>query len=301
MKSIPHGFILNEGFVNVGSEKIKKMALRQDDVWIITPPKCGTTWMQELSWCVGHDVDLETAKQVVQFYRSPFLDFNRWGQSEEGEDADIYKLEKNKENVMTFMHNSFEYIESMESPRFIKTHLPLCFLPEDLLKNCKVIYVARNVKDVCVSWFYHQKQPAPFDQFAKAFRNGEMMPGNWFEHMKQAWEVREEDNMEFVWYEDMKEDIRGVIGKIANHLGKTMTEDDMKALVKHLDIDQFKANSSVNKTQEMPSTGDRPSFIRKGIVGDWKNHFTQEESKEWDSWITSELERTGIQGMRGWE
>ena len=152
-----------------------------------------------------------------------------------------------------------------------------------------------------MSWFYHQKQPAPFDQFAKAFRNGEMMPGNWFEHMKQAWEVREEDNLEFVWYKDLDKDMKEDIRKIANHLGKTMTEDDMKALVKHLDIDQFKANSSVNKTQEMPSTGDRPSFIRKGIVGDWKNHFTQEESKEWDSWITSELERTGIQGMRGWE
>ena len=106
MKSIPHGFILNEGFVNVGSEKIKKMALRQDDVWIITPPKCGTTWMQELSWCVGHDVDLEKAKQVVQFYTFPFLDLNRWGPSEKGEHVDISKLEKNKENVMTFMHKN---------------------------------------------------------------------------------------------------------------------------------------------------------------------------------------------------
>ena len=197
------------------------------------------------------------------------------------------------------MYKSFEYIENMESPRFIKTHYPLCFLPEDLLKTCKVIYVARNVKDACVSLFYHSNQPAPFDQFVKAFRNGEMMPGNWFEHMKQAWEMRAEKNMEFVWYEDMKEDITSVINKIAKHLGKTISDDDMAALVKHLAIENFRENASVNKTEEKPS-GDGPSFIRKGIIGDWKNHFTKEESKEWDIWITEELERTGIQGMRGW-
>lgn len=301
MKSKPLGFIVHEGFAKLGLERIKKMSLRPDDVWVVTPPKCGTTWMQELSWCVGNDMDLETAKKVNQFYRFPFLDFHRWELFGEDENVDISKLEKNKENVMTFMHKSFDYIESMESPRFIKTHYPLCFLPEDLLKTCKVIYVARNVKDACVSFYYHSKQPAPFDQYAKAFRNGEMMPGNWFEHMKQAWEMREEKNLEFVWYEDMKEDIRSVINKIAQHLGKTVSEEEMKTLVKHLDIDNFRENNSVNKSQEMRHQGDGPSFIRKGIVGDWRNHFTLEESKAWDTWIEQELQRTGLKGMRGWQ
>merc|ERR1719318_1965300 len=118
--------------------------------------------------------------------------------------------------------------------------------------------------------------------------------------MGQAWEKREEKNMEFIWYEDMKEDIRSVINKVACHLGKTVSEADMAALEKHLDIDNFRANTSVNKTQEKPPQEDGPSFIRKGIVGDWKNHFTPEESKEWDAWIAMELERTGITGMRGW-
>jgi len=302
MKSIPHGFIVHEGFAKVGLEKVKKMTLRPDDVWVVTPPKCGTTWMQELSWCVGNDMDLDTAKNVSQYYRFPFLDFHHWRQpGEDQEVEDIAKLEKNKDNVRTFMHRSFDYIENMESPRFIKTHYPLCFLPDDLLKTCKVIYVARNVKDVCVSLYYQSKQPAPFDQFAKAFRNGEMMPGIWFEHMKQAWDMREEKNLEFVWYEDMKEDITRVINKIAQHLGKTISEAEMAVLVKHLDIDNFRENTSVNKTEEMPHRGDGPSFIRKGIVGDWKNHFTPEESKEWDSWIEQELKRTGLQGMRGWQ
>jgi len=41
-------------------------------------------------------------------------------------------------------------------------------------------------------------------------------------------------------------------------------------------------------------------LARKGIVGDWRSHFTQETSGQWDRWIEEELERTGVRGMRGW-
>ena len=35
-------------------------------------------------------------------------------------------------------------------------------------------------------------------------------------------------------------------------------------------------------------------FIRKGQVGDWKNYFDQESSLEWDQWIQSTLQGTGM-------
>ena len=44
-----------------------------DDVFIVTQPKCGTTWMQELVWLINHNLDLEGAK-INQFYRAPYLD-----------------------------------------------------------------------------------------------------------------------------------------------------------------------------------------------------------------------------------
>ena len=36
------------------------------------------------------------------------------------------------------------------------------------------------------------------------------------------------------------------------------------------------------------------SFIRKGIVGDWKNHFTPEMNAEWDPWIEENLKGSGL-------
>ena len=302
VRSNPDSFVLHQRFVDYGLEHVRNMQLRPDDVWVVTPPKCGTTWMQELSWCVGNNMDLKTAKETLQFYRFPFLDFNHWIPKEQNlEHVDLSTLDQNTENVKTFMRRSFEYIEQMESPRFIKTHLPLSFLPEDLLSTCKVIYVGRNIKDVCVSSFYHLQQPSSFEEYARAFKNGEIMVGNWFEHMKQAWDNRG-GNLQFFWYEDMKEDLESVIIKVAQHLNKSLNNCDIKNLSEHLNINSFRSNNSVNKSKdEFPKRDGSQGFIRKGIVGDWLNHFSHQDSKAWDTWIEQQLEETGIQDMRGWK
>jgi hypothetical protein len=45
----------------------------------------------------------------------------------------------------------------MPSPRFIKSHLPLSLLPPSLIDTCKVLHVARDPRDVAVSYYYHNK------------------------------------------------------------------------------------------------------------------------------------------------
>lgn len=86
-----------------------------------------------------------------------------------------------------------EYIENLKSPRVIKTHLPLYLLHPMLLDTCKVlkapyyielnvimlvnqvVYVARNPKDVIVSYYHHHKLipmmnfTGNMDEFAEYF------------------------------------------------------------------------------------------------------------------------------------
>ncbi len=52
-------------------------------------------------------------------------------------------LKKTEENLFPYMASSFEEARRMQRPRLLKSHLPLALLPEDLVKKCKVIYVAR--------------------------------------------------------------------------------------------------------------------------------------------------------------
>ena len=48
-----------------------------------------------------------------------------------------------------------QFVDGLPSPRFIKSHLPFPNLPPNLLDECKAVYVARNPKDVVISWYHH--------------------------------------------------------------------------------------------------------------------------------------------------
>jgi len=43
-------------------DRVYDFEVREDDVWIVTLPKCGTTWMQELAWLVVNKCDFETSQ-----------------------------------------------------------------------------------------------------------------------------------------------------------------------------------------------------------------------------------------------
>lgn len=63
--------------------------------------------------------------------------------------------------------------------RFFKTHFPIELLPQNVAKvGAKIIYVARNPKDVAVSCYYlHKMHPflrfnGNFEAFVEYFMNG---------------------------------------------------------------------------------------------------------------------------------
>lgn len=55
--------------------------------------------------------------------------------------------------------HSMEIVKLAKSPRTIQSHLPWNLLPKEIrdgLKKPKIIYVARNPKDICVSFYHHR-------------------------------------------------------------------------------------------------------------------------------------------------
>lgn len=55
-------------------EEVKNMEIYEDDIWVISFPKSGTTWTQEMTWLIGNNLDFETAKKRNLYDRFPLLE-----------------------------------------------------------------------------------------------------------------------------------------------------------------------------------------------------------------------------------
>lgn len=137
--------------------------------------------------------------------------------------------------------NSVEQVENMPSPRFIKTHLPAPLLPERLAAvKPKVVYVTRNPKDMCVSYYHYCKLihglRGSFDEFCDLFIRGKTPIGPIWDHILGFWDQRDEPNVLFLKYEDMKrvrkkwgEGFPGGWGRTLARIGRTMDENEVRS------------------------------------------------------------------------
>ena len=55
------------------AERIRNFEVREDDIWILSYPKTGTTWTIELVWMLVNDLKLETA-YIPEHLRCPIME-----------------------------------------------------------------------------------------------------------------------------------------------------------------------------------------------------------------------------------
>eukprot|EP00092_Neocalanus_flemingeri_P024721 GFUD01026810.1.p1 GENE.GFUD01026810.1~~GFUD01026810.1.p1 ORF type:complete len:329 (+),score=74.18 GFUD01026810.1:25-1011(+) len=265
-------------------QRVMTMQIRPSDVWLVTPPKCGTTWLQDMTWLIRNEADLEGVKTFL-FQRSPFLDFPMVGDMKQ-----------------ELVEKSFDDLEMMPSPRLIKTHLPFELLPPDLLNVCKVIFCCRNIKDASVSFYHHERLFKghhllidTFESYARTIiRPALYIFGGYFEMLESGWKRKKDPNMLFLWYEDMKKDQKKVIKDIMGHIAVDLTEEQVNAIDEHMKFDNYKKTCTLNTGFKDFLFEGRGQFVRKGVVGDHVNYFSEELSLEWDDWICTKLDQIGV-------
>ncbi|XP_040899972.1 amine sulfotransferase-like isoform X2 [Toxotes jaculatrix] len=184
------------------------------------------------------------------------------------------------------------------SPRLRVTHLPYKFMPPALSqKKGKVIYVARNPKDVLVSYFHFHKlanmleTPKDFNDFFEKFMRGDVFGCSWFDHIKTWFSHKDEMNMLFITYEEMIQDLLAAVERISLFLGKELTDKQLADVVKHSTFSNMKKIPQANYEQV---SGDllnhhQGRFMRKGTIGDWKNHFTVAQNERFDKVFYKEM------------
>lgn len=74
----------------------------------------------------------------------------------------------------------------------------------------------------------------------------------------------------------MKKDLKSVAFKVAEFLGKNIPDNEMDNFLQHLTFNSMQRNPSINFTK---------NFIRKGVVGDFKNKMTEDQIEQFNRWI----------------
>ena len=256
---------------------MKEMELFSDDIWVVTYPRSGTTWTQ----------------QIVR----SILDK---GDEDQRIDQAVPYLEATNSKVIPYDVD----FSTIERPRAIKSHMPYNSMPCGTPKDTpgKYIYVARNPKDTAVSFFYHYfsfkaAENIDWPTFASWFLSGQLYNGSHLDHVLGWWEHRDDDNVLFLKYEDMKKDIRSAIVGIASFIGKDLSEEEVDTVIKKSSFSSMKNNPTTNyewMTTERKHPEGTP-FIRKGVVGGWKNMFTPELSGQFDAFFSHKLKAAGLE------
>ncbi|XP_061713623.1 luciferin sulfotransferase-like isoform X1 [Cydia pomonella] len=278
------------------ADKFRNMAVRPDDVWVTTFPRSGTTWTQELVWLLMNDLDFDTALKIPLSSRYNTLEHYHWKYQKE---LNLDILDPELRQKCTEIRLTYDAINNAPSPRFFKTHLAFSLLPLNLLDSSKVLYVARDPRDVAVSLFHHQKltwfYAGDFKSFWNLFINDLVIRSPYLTHLKEAWALRHHPNMLFIFYEDMNKDLPSSIKRVSDFLGKEVKNEQIAKLCEHLDIENFRKNESVHPSWRAAIFNpDAEPFVRKGISGGWREYFDEEMAAQAQRWMREGLAGSGL-------
>lgn len=238
---------------------------RADDILICAYPKSGTHWLWEITCMLLNG------------------------------SADRIKLMKEMAMLEALSGSG---LAAMTSPRVLNTHLLYGKIPQDFKKKqCKIVYILRNPKDVAVSFFNHHTRLLDYEytgdwkEYLPRFIDGKVDYGSWFDYVID-WEKEMNTNQQnpahVVTYEDLQKDCVKEIGRLATFLkmdGSTALYEDIasqcnfKKMKKDKDVLEDTAEWKDNK----------PGMYRKGIVGDWKNWFTVAQNEMFNSLYRTRL------------
>ncbi|XP_064218685.1 sulfotransferase 1A1-like isoform X2 [Aotus nancymaae] len=154
----------------------------------------------------------------------------------------------------------------------------------------RVVYVARNAKDVVVSYYHFYRMtkvlpdPGTWDSFLEKFMAGEVSYGSWYQHVQEWWELSRTHPVLYLFYEDMKENPKREIRKILEFVGRSLPENTLDFIVQHTSFKEMKKNPMTNYStlpKEFMDHSISP-FMRRGMAGDWKTTFTVAQNERFD-------------------
>ncbi len=197
-------------------------------------------------------------------------------------------------------------------PVFRKSIMHGHYLEPGKMKN--VVVVWRDGRDVLVSWYYHclfsheygNERIVRNTRRELAFESYEDIRTNLPRFIEYSF--TRQPNPRFSWtdfvekwagrrdvihtrYEDMHSNAAGELGRIVRELGcRPVSSETAEQIAREF---SFSRQSRKNGSRGS-------SFLRKGIIGDWRNHFSPEAQSLFDKYAGDALIRLGYEKDHSW-
>lgn len=301
------------------------LRLREGDIIISTPSKCGMTWMQRLvSLLVFDGPALPGPLSTV----SPWFD-----------------------QTIRPLDEVVGVLEAQTHRRFMKTHTPL----DGLVLDDRVTYlcVGRDPRDAAVSMLFqtanmdrdrmrtlhdaavpphHRHGPpgpqpvhepaerGPIEEF-RDWMEGPAHPppgvgfappkgigtlANILDQFGKTWERRQLPNVALFHYADLQQDLVGEFIRLGAVLGYDVSQDRARELARHASLDAMRSRAeevAPNTTDGMWHSNER--FFRNGGCGEWQHYFGPAEYRRYNDRINQlappDLLAWAHEGRRGYD
>ncbi|MBM3578992.1 MAG: sulfotransferase domain-containing protein [Alphaproteobacteria bacterium] len=281
------------------SARWNKLTLRAGDIIVCTPAKCGTTWTQMICALLVHQSAI---------LPQPLTRLSRW----------LDRLAQPIEEVVA-------HFDAQCFRRVIKTHTPLDGIPFD----ARVSYVVcgRDPRDAFLSMMDHvgnlsddalaeiicrlgvpgQSLPFPNDPnlLFPIWMTTPEMPwiedgfpwGSVFYHMRSFWKFRELDNIFFVHYADLTDNLDAEMRRLSAFLEIPVDETKLPSLVAAARFDAMKAiGEEAAPGAHLGEWRDARSFFKMARRGQWRDALSPANQALYDKLSAERLDP----GLKAW-
>ena len=262
------GYRLAAGFPAENFASALQYRAQPNDLFVVTFPKCGTTWTQHMIYLLLND-----GNPVAP-------------------DEKLDRLFPHLEEVgADFVQQSAAIKRGY---RLIKTHLDYTRTPQHA--NAKYICVVRNPKDCVVSFYHHTKgfpqhynfANGTFDTYFQLFLDGQVDHGDYFQVTRSWLDHRHDPNVLLLTYESMRANPQKALHRMAEFLGLShllLLQSDHTTTSNHSLEERILHHSSLTSMQQNPlrwcsaRSSEYAPFIRKGShCGEWNELLTSTQA-----------------------
>lgn len=257
--------------------------------------KSGTTWLQKL--LNAHPL---VCSQGEAWFFDNLLAYINLAVEKYSEEKmpEINKLNPSQINDI-FKYTMYEYMSNWpgqnEAQCIVEKTPNNSFklsLIKEILPDVKIIHIIRDGRDVVTSSWFHQFRNKPdwFLEYENDFTSFVTYWTNkiWMKSNKKCLDFKADHPADYlsIRYEDLVANPQESFSKLISEMGIESTEEQTQFC---LDSTSFEKLSNGRQSGEE----DKNSFYRKGIAGDWQNHFEEKDLEAFQQIAGRMMKRLG--------